>query len=146
MIAMLMGAPYLAAAAVVASAVCGAWGYKQGRADGRELAAAQDARERDIAAHAAQVAAASAAEQIARIRVQHTTVRGEVEREVLERVVYRECVHSADQLQRINAAISGAAIASSAAGGGQLPRTDAAAGPELRGDDAQAARGGRPVP
>lgn len=141
----MFAAPYLVLGAAIAVAAAGATGYLQGRDDGRELCQAADARERQIGIMAADAAASAAAVQIAKIRVQQITVRQEVEREVRENVVYRDCGHSPDQLQRINAAITGGAPPQPA-GGGQLPRADAVDRSELRSDYDENAGDRRPVP
>jgi len=133
---------YFIAAGALAVALAGAEAYRQGRADGRNACQAAEARDRQVAQIAGDAAASAAARQIARIKVQHTTVRQEVEREIQSRVVYRDCSHSAEQLQRINAALTGAE-SGAAVDRRQLPAIDATGRPELRRDDAQADRGGR---
>jgi uncharacterized protein HemX len=99
--------------------------YWQGRQDGRDAAEALAAREQRLVAAAADHAASAAADAIARIKVRHTTIRQEAEREIQTRVEYRDCRHSADQLQRLNAAIAGA-DGPGAVGGGELPASGAA--------------------
>lgn len=125
-------------AALVASYFAGRW-------DGTRLAEAAQANKEALVREAADSMAQVAAKAIAGIRVQHTTLTQEVQREVLERTVYRDCVHSAEQLQRINAAITGRREPEGPGPGG-VPRADAAAGPIVRRDDAEADRGGRPLP
>ena len=85
---------------------------------------------------AVESAASATAGVIAKIRVQHTTIRQEVEREIRENVVYRDCQHSPVQLQRINAALTGARP--EPAGGGKLPPADPADRPVIRRDDFEA--------
>lgn len=112
-----------AAAAVAALALAGlvaAGAYWQGRQDGRAAELASAARDQQLVAAAADKAASAAAEAIARIRVRHVTIRQEAEREIQTRVEYRDCRHSPEQLQRLNAAIAGAG-GPDPAGGGQLP-------------------------
>lgn len=94
--------------------------YWQGRQDGRATELAAAAREQRLVAAAAAEAASAAADAIARIKVRHVTIRGEVEREIQTRVEYRDCRHSPEQLQRLNAAITGA-DRPQPLGGGQLP-------------------------
>ena len=110
------------AALVLAGLVGGA--YWQGRQDGRDSCEAAAAREERVAQLASDAAASAAAGAIARISVRQVTIRQEVEREIQTRTEYRDCRHSAEQLQRINAALTGGAA--SAPGGGQLPAADAA--------------------
>lgn len=118
--------------------------YYVGRVDGQALGRAVEDRERVVAAVATEAAASAAAGAISKIRVQHTTVRQEVEREIRENVVYRECVHSPGSLQHINAALTGERA--KPAGGGELPPADTPDRSVIRRDDDQADRGGRPVP
>ncbi len=119
------------------------WAYERGR----DAELATQVREHQVAAAATQAAASAAAAAVARIKVQHKTVQQEVQREIQERVVYRDpaCSHSPDQLQRINAALTGAPRPEPA-GRGLVPRADAFVGPVFRRDDAQADRGGGAVP
>lgn len=98
--------------------------YWQGRQDGRAAELATSARDRELVAAAADKAASAAAEAIARIKVRHVTIRQEAEREIQTRVEYRDCRHSPEQLQRLNAAIAGAR-GPEPAGGGQLPASGA---------------------
>lgn len=116
----------LAAAAgeelIVAAAVAGA--YWQGRQHCRDSCEAAAAREERVAQVATDAAASAAAGAIAQITVRQVTIRQEVEREIQTRTEYRDCRHSAEQLQRINAALTGSPA--SAPGGGQLPAADAA--------------------
>ena len=119
------------------------WAYERGR----DAELATQVREQQVAAAATQAAASAAAAAVAKIKVQHKTVQQEVQREIQERVVYRDpaCSHSPEQLQRINAALTGAPRPEPASRG-LVPRADAALGPVFRRDDAQADRGGGAVP
>lgn len=108
--------------------------YAKGRKDGRMLEQATDLREREIARMASDAAASAAASAIAGIRIQNRTVYSEVQREVSEKLVYRECNHSPGQLRNINAALTGAEPAD----GSVMPTSDAASGPKLWGNDTQA--------
>lgn len=112
---------WLVGLAVFAGALGGA--YWQGRQDGKATCEAAAAREERVAQLASDAAASAAAGAIARISVRQVTIRQEVEREIQTRTEYRDCRHSAEQLQRINAALTGSAA--SAPGGGQLPAADA---------------------
>ena len=116
------------AAAVVAAAAAGAWAWGESREeDGRRACQAEAAQTAMLVAQAAEAAASAAAVEIRNIRVQHRTVTQEVQREILERPVYRDagCSHSPEQLQRINAAITDGA-ASGPAGPGLVPAAGAA--------------------
>lgn len=97
--------------------------YIKGRQDGNAIARADQAEALDLARKVRDEAQRGAAAAIAQIEIKHTTVRQAVEKEIHEKLVYRDCQHSADQLQRINAALTGREPV--APGGGQLPRLDA---------------------
>lgn len=97
--------------------------YIKGRQDGNAIARAEAAEQTETLREVRAAAQRGAAAAIAGIVIQHTTVRAAVEKEIHEKLVYRDCQHSADQLQRINAALTGREPV--AAGGGQLPRLDA---------------------
>ncbi len=125
-------------------AVAGAGLYLEGKKAGKNEVRAQVASQAEIARDAAETAAQIAADAISKIKVQNRTVYQEVQREVLERPVYRECEHSPDVLRRINAALTGQAA--EPAGRGLMPSADAAGGLKLRRDDAEADRGGGAVP
>jgi len=112
----------LAALLIAGGAAGGA--YLTGRTHGRDSCEASAAREARVAQVATAAAADAAASAIAAITVRHTTIRQETEREIQTRVEYRDCRHSAEQLQRINAALTDAA-GPEPVGGGQLPAADA---------------------
>lgn len=121
MIGMLNPSALLVGALSVAILTGGA--YIKGRADGNAIARADQAEVLELARKVRDDAQRGAAEAIARIEIKHTTVRAAVEREIHEKLVYGECVHSVEQLQRINAAITGREPV--APDRGQLPRLDA---------------------
>ena len=110
---------WVGSAIAVAAAIGGA--YWAGHTAGSDAQASRAQRDQDLVAQAGDAAASAAAAQIARIQVRHTTIRGEVEREIQTRVEYRDCVHSPGQLQRINAALANAAPASAPLGDSGLP-------------------------
>lgn len=110
--------------------------YWQGRRDGAAGELATQKREEDVARVSREAAAQATAEAIGKIKVQRTTIQNEVQHEVSERVVYRECVHSPEQLQRLNAALTGEPA--KPAGRGLMPSADTAGRFELRRDDNQA--------
>ena len=62
----------------------------------------------------------AAAQAIATRDVKHTTITQKVIRETVEKPVYRDCLHDADSLRDINAALSVSADR------GELPASDAA--------------------
>lgn len=112
---------WLIGALAFALAVGGA--YIKGRTDGGAIARADQAEVIELARKVRDDAQRGAAEAIAKIDIKHTTIRQATERTVHENVVYRDCQHPADQLQRINAALTGREPV--APGSGKLPRLDA---------------------
>lgn len=123
------------AAGAAAAAVAAVWGaYVAGRSAGEDAATARQRGQEVLAAAAGEQAASAAAAAIARLRVINTTVTQEVRREIETRPVYRDCGHSAEQLQRLNAALTGA-TEREPAGGGFVPKAHAAEGLQLRRDD-----------
>lgn len=119
--------------------------YFEGKKAGKDEIRAEVATQQQIADEAAAKVAHQAAEAISKIKVQNRTVYSEVQREITERPVYRDCQHSPEQLQRLNAALTGAS-APEPVGRGLVPRADAPLGPDLRRDDGQAGGSGRAVP
>ena len=115
---------YFAIAAILATALGAA--YLKGREDGRDSAQAQASRESELVATTRAIALRTAADAIAQIQVTHSTIRQAVEREIVEKPVYRdECKHSDRVMQLINAALAGTNVA---AADSQLPAVDTAGG------------------
>lgn len=108
--------PYLIIATLVAVLAAGAGGFKLG-AD-HEVAA--KAREDKHIAEAVEAANTASAEAIAKIKVVNKTIQNEVQREVQNNIVYRDCKHTPDGLRLLNEAITG----SKPTGDSKLPRTD----------------------
>jgi hypothetical protein len=108
------------------------WAYNKGD-DHATAAADRDYRIAKLARDAAQQ---GAAEAIASNRPKNVTIRQEVEREIQTNVQYRDCVHSPEQLRRLNAAITG--DEPEPAGSGLVPKAGAAGGWLLRRNDGQA--------
>lgn len=124
----------LALCAGVSAGVAGI--YMQGKKAGKAEVEATDARERQIAQAATDAALKVTAEAIGKIRVRNTTIQSEVQREISERVVYRDCQHSPEQLRRINEAITG--VGTEPAGSGLLPPAVSTGRADLRRDDDKA--------
>lgn len=104
--------PYIIAGAALISGAAGfygGWAIKQGQWDAATVAA-QNERVETLRA---------AAEAIATRDVKHTTITQKVIRETVEKPVYRDCLHDADSLRDINAALSVSADRS------ELPASDA---------------------
>lgn len=113
---------YAGVALLAVAAVGGA--YLQGEQAGKASCEAAAAREERVARAAGDAAASAAAAAIVRIQVRHTTIRQEAEREIQVRTEYRDCRHSAEQLQRINAALG--AAEPKPPGGGSVPAPEPA--------------------
>ncbi len=116
---------WLAVGAAVATVAALVGAYQAGSGAGAAREEARRLRDEQLVAAAGDRAASVAAAAIARIRLTNTTITQEVRREIESHPVYRDCVHSPEQLQRINAALTGEPAAEPA-GGGQLPPAGAA--------------------
>lgn len=97
--------------------------YIKGRGDGQRIAKADQAEVLEFARKVRDESQRAAAEAIARIEIKQTTIRQTLEKEIHEKPVYRDCRHSPDGLQSVNAALTGRSP--DPAGGGKLPRLDA---------------------
>lgn len=100
--------------------------YWAGHAAGTDAQAARQQRDTDLVAQAGEAAASAAAAAINKIEVKHVTVTQALQREVVDRPVYRDCRSGPDAVGMFNSTIP-AAGAEPAPGGGQLPAQDAAA-------------------
>jgi phosphoribosylaminoimidazole-succinocarboxamide synthase len=109
--------PYIIIACLVASIGAGAGGFKLG-AD-HEVAA--QAREQSHIAEAVDAANNASAQAIAKIKVINQTIQNEVQREVQNNIVYRDCKHSPDGMRLLNQALTG----DKPTGDGKLPKADA---------------------
>lgn len=95
------------------------WAYGAGE----DHCQAQRKREEDVAERAVRKTQDRTAETLKRIEVQRVEITQPIQREVRERVVYRDCRHSPAGLRGVNAALTGRA---QPAGGGELPPAAAA--------------------
>ena len=111
--------PYIIIACLVAILGAGAGGFKLG-AD-HEIAA--KAREEKHITEAVDAANTAAAEAIAKIKVNNTTITNEVQHEIQTRTVYSDvnCRHSPDGLRLVNSALS----SGKPAGDSKLPKPNA---------------------
>jgi hypothetical protein len=109
--------PYVYLALVLAFAVVIGAAYLRGREHGRDSEQARQAREADIVATTRATALRTAADAIAQIQIKHSTIRQQMETQIVERPVYRDCAHTAGVLQLINAALAGSAPVAAGAGG-----------------------------
>lgn len=81
--------------------------YLLGRHDGRAAELATQAREDRASAVAGAAAASAAAEAITQIEVKHVTVRQQLETQVREVQVYRDCKATPQVVQKLNEALTG---------------------------------------
>lgn len=79
--------------------------YTKGKSDGVTIERARQIELREVARVAREESARSAAEAIAQIEVKHVTIKQEIQREILEKPVYRECRHDDVGMQLINSAL-----------------------------------------
>ena len=90
-----------------------------GRKAGVDSEVASIAREDAIVKKVTDAAQLGAAKAIAANKPRNITIRQETEHEIRTNTVYADCRHSPEQLQRLNAAITGRAA--SAPAGGVVP-------------------------
>ena len=109
----------LAIVALVIGTLAGVYAY--GVSVGVDREAATQARIDKSNSEVRDLALKSAAEAISKIKVQNTTIKGEVQREIQTSTVYRDCRIPADGVRIINDALTGRTIG---AGDSKLPRAD----------------------
>ena len=121
--------PYVLLGGLVALIAAFGSGYYQGHTNGTDKCVAEQARDERVAQIASVAAADAAASAITKIKVQNTTIKQEVQREIVETVRYRECVHPDGVVRNINAALTGepAPAASSV-----LPASSPSGGADIR--------------
>lgn len=111
-----MSLPARILAALIVAGLLVALGFRLGiKAKQAEWDAAKVATQ-----EATDKALTAVAQAIATRDVKHTTITQKVIRETVEKPVYRDCLHDADSLRDINAALSVSADL------GELPASDAA--------------------
>lgn len=115
--------PYVLLGGVLAAIVAIGSAYLQGRSDGLDKCEAAQARDERVAQIATAAAADAAASAISRIEVKHATIRQTLEREVIEKPVFRDCRSGPAAVSVFNSSIDPAQPAS-AADPSQLPATD----------------------
>lgn len=108
----------LIGAGIVLAALIGAFFY--GRSVGIDSVLADQAREDQIVAKVTDAAQKAAADEIAKIEVKHTTIRQQLETQIREKPILRECRADERVLGLINQAING----TEPAGGGELSGAD----------------------
>lgn len=108
---------YIITAVVSVCAISGAFFYGQHIGKNAERARQSDISEAITATREA--AQQGAAAEIAKIKVEHTTIQQEVQREIQTNTVYRDCRLPAGGMRAANEALTGRGAKPS--GGGQLP-------------------------
>lgn len=110
---------------ILGVAIVGATGgaYVKGRADGADKVIAQQAREDQVRMETLRLAQLAAAEEIARIQIVNRTIYAKATHEIVEKPVYRDCVHSPDTLGLLNDALTNAGSAKPA-GDSSVPRAN----------------------
>lgn len=116
---------YAALAGALAVVALTGGAYWAGHTAGTDAQAARQQRDVDLVTKAGDAAASAAAAAINGIEVKHVTVRQQLEREVIDRPVYRDCRSGPDAVSLFNSTIP-ASAAEPGPGGGELPATDAA--------------------
>lgn len=117
--------PYVLLAIVLAWIGSTAGAFFYGRNTGIDHAVAEQQTDAELIAEAADAAQRKAAEEIAKIKVVNRVNRQVLEREIVEKPVYRDCQHTADGLRAVNAALENRPLP---AGDRKLPDADAADG------------------
>lgn len=107
---------YAITAAISVGTIAGAFFY--GQHIGTTAEKARQADVEQAITKTREAAQQGAAQAIAKIKVQHTTVQQEVQREVQTNTIYRDCRVPADGMRLANEAITGKP---QPAGVGQLP-------------------------
>ena len=97
--------------------------YFYGRHDGTEIEKAKHLEAEAFARDARDAMIQAAAEAIGKIEVRHQTIRQEVQREIIEKPVFRECRNTPDSLRLLNDALQDKQPESPV--GGVLPESDA---------------------
>lgn len=97
---------YLAIALALVAVIGGA--YLRGREDGANAEIASQSRQNDIVAVTRATAMRAAAEAIAQIPAKHTVQKNNLERQIIEKPVYRDCVADDDGLRIVNEGRAGA--------------------------------------
>ena len=116
--------PYILLALVIGwgASVAGAFFYGQGV--GKDSEIATQAREEKVRVIATEAAASAAAHAISKIEVKHATIRQTLEREVVEKPVFRDCRSGRGAVELFNSTVPPNAL--DANGLGIVPPADAA--------------------
>lgn len=99
--------------------------YWQGRQDGGDACLAEQVRDEQVTVIASEAAASAVAAAISKIEVKNVTVNQKLQREVIERQVFRDCRSGPDAVRLFNSAVPGAPEQPAAAAS-ELPVSGAA--------------------
>ena len=109
--------PYFLLAGVIAWAVSVAGAFFYGQGVGKDSEIATQAREDKVAVIATEAAASAVAHSLSKMQVKNVTIRQQLETQVRENTVYRDCKLD-PAIQRLLNSSPGIAPAASAASGG----------------------------
>lgn len=135
--------PYVILAAVVLLGLSIGGAGWQGFRLGRDHEIAAQAKQDEVVKASREAMQQTAAEAIGRIEIKHVTLKQQLDTEIREKPVYRDCVATPDGLRYINAALTGE---DEPAHNSLVPSASAADGPELRINGSEAGRSSSPVP
>jgi hypothetical protein len=99
--------PWFILGVFLAVLAIGGGSYVKGRNDGKHIEQAEQLTQGAIREETREVAMQAAAEQISKISVVNKTIYARATREVIEKPVYRECLHTDDGLRAVNDALAG---------------------------------------
>lgn len=105
--------------------------YVKGRSDGQAIEVAQRSTLDEVARESREAAMDAAGEAIAKLTVNHTTIRQKAEVIVREVPVYRDCINDDRVIRMLDAARANQPYAESVSGG-QLPGVGASATQDVR--------------
>ncbi len=98
-----MANPWILLGVLVAILTAGGSGYMKGRLDAKNAAASARAKEMALE----QKIQTTIAEEVSKIKVTNTVIRGKIETVTREVPVYRECVHDPVVLRMLNDVLTG---------------------------------------
>jgi hypothetical protein len=98
--------PYVIGGSVLASlALAGVTGWKGYRL-GQDNVIAQQAKQEKLVREVRDAALQGAAEEIAKLRITHTTIRQRAEKEIIREPIYTECAHPEPMRRLLDAALT----------------------------------------
>lgn len=120
--------PWVVLAAILALAGAVGGAYIKGRSDGKAVEIAHRATLEEVAKVAREASAQASAEAIAKIEVKNVTIKQQLETQIREKPVYRDCFADQRVLDTVNEAITG----NPAPGAGELPTASPDDGADIR--------------